>query len=57
MPAACRREFHVGFLRTHMKYHDYRKAGLPITSSYIESTIKQIHRRVKGAEPLLQFNP
>ena len=56
----------LGYLknqRTRMKYHEYRKAGLPITSSYIESTIKQIHRRVKGtekfwdlgAEPLLQL--
>ncbi len=49
--------------RTRMKYNEYRKAGLPITSSYIESTIKQINRRVKGtekfwdqgAEPLLQL--
>lgn len=46
-----------------MKYHEYRTAGLPITSSYIESTIKQINRRVKGtekfwdqgAEPILQL--
>ena len=41
----------------------YRKLGLPITSSHIESTIKQINRRVKGtekfwnqgAEPLLRL--
>jgi hypothetical protein len=46
-----------------MKYDEYRKAGLPITSSHIESTIKQINRRVKGtekfwdqgAEPILQL--
>lgn len=46
-----------------MKYDEYRQAGLPITSSHIESTIKQINRRVKGsekfwdqgAEPLLQL--
>lgn len=49
--------------RTRMKYAEYRKLGLPITSSHIESTIKQINRRVKGtekfwdqgAEPLLQL--
>lgn len=33
-----------------MKYNEYRKQGLPITSSYIESTIKQVNRRVKGTE-------
>ena len=33
-----------------MRYHEYRRAGLPITSSHIESTIKQINRRVKGSE-------
>jgi hypothetical protein len=36
--------------RTRMKYHQYRRLGLPITSSHIESTIKQINRRVKGTE-------
>ena len=49
--------------RPRMKYPDYRRLGLPITSSRIESTIKQINRRVKGtekfwdqgAEPLLQL--
>jgi hypothetical protein len=46
-----------------MKYAEYRKLGLPITSSHIESTIKQINRRLKGtekfwdqgAEPILQL--
>jgi hypothetical protein len=33
-----------------MNYPEYRKKGFPITSSYIESTIKQINRRVKGTE-------
>jgi len=33
-----------------MRYDEYRQAGLPITSSHIESTIKQINRRVKGTE-------
>ena len=56
----------LGYLqnqRTRMKYHQYRRLGLPITSSHIESTIKQINRRMKGtekfwdqgAEPLLQL--
>jgi len=33
-----------------MKYHEYRKAGLPLTSSLMESTVKQVNRRVKGTE-------
>jgi len=33
-----------------MHYDAYRRRGLPITSSHIESTIKQINRRVKGTE-------
>jgi len=56
----------LGYLknqRSRMKYADYRRLGLPITSSHVESTIKQINRRVKGsekfwdqgAEPLLQL--
>jgi hypothetical protein len=56
----------LGYLRnqrSRMKYHEYRRLGLPITSSHIESTIKQINRRMKGtekfwhrgAEPLLQL--
>jgi hypothetical protein len=56
----------LGYLknqRSRMRYDHYRKLGLPITSSHIESTIKQINRRVKGtekfwdqgAEPLLQL--
>jgi hypothetical protein len=36
--------------RSRMKYDEYRKLGLPITSSPIESTIKQINRRIKGTE-------
>jgi hypothetical protein len=49
--------------KSRMKYAEYRKLGLPITSSHIESTIKQVNRRLKGtekfwdqgAEPLLQL--
>jgi len=36
--------------QSRMKYDEYRRDGLPITSSHIESTIKQINRRVKGTE-------
>ena len=43
----------LGYLRnqaSRMRYDAYRQQGLPITSAYIESTIKQINRRVKGSE-------
>ena len=33
-----------------MNYPEYRRRGLPITSSHIESTIKLINVRVKGTE-------
>ena len=33
-----------------MKYAEYRRAGLPITTSHVESTIKQMNYRVKGSE-------
>jgi len=33
-----------------MKYAEYRKQGLPIVSSLVESMVKQIGRRVKGTE-------
>ncbi len=33
-----------------MNYPEYRRLGLPITSAYIESTIKQINKRIKGSE-------
>jgi hypothetical protein len=36
--------------RGRMKYVEYRKAGLPISSAPVESTIKQLNRRVKGSE-------
>ncbi len=36
--------------QSRMRYDEYRREGLPITSSHIESTIKQINRRVKGSE-------
>jgi hypothetical protein len=33
-----------------MKYDEYRRRGLPITSSYVESAVKQFNQRVKGTE-------
>jgi hypothetical protein len=41
------------YLRNHqdkMKYDEYRKAGLPLTSAVMESTVKQMNQRVKGTE-------
>ncbi len=35
---------------SHMNYPEYRKQGLPLTSSHIESTVKLINRRIKGSE-------
>jgi hypothetical protein len=35
---------------SHMNYPEYRRDGLPITSSHIESTVKLINRRIKGSE-------
>jgi hypothetical protein len=43
----------LGYLRNQqhrMRYDAYRRQGLPITSAHVESTIKQINRRVKGSE-------
>jgi len=43
----------LGYLRnqrSRMDYPEYRKQGLPITSTYVESTVKQINRRMKGTE-------
>ena len=36
--------------QSRMDYSTYRKQGLPITSTYVESTVKQINRRMKGTE-------
>jgi hypothetical protein len=33
-----------------MKYDEYRRQGLPLVSSLMESMVKQINRRVKGTE-------
>jgi hypothetical protein len=43
----------LGYLKNHqdqMRYDEYRRQGLPITSSHVESTVKQFNRRVKGTE-------
>jgi hypothetical protein len=43
----------LGYLQKHkdkMRYPDYRRRGLPITSSYVESAVKQFNQRVKGTE-------
>lgn len=42
-----------GYLRNNadrMTYPEYRKAGLPVTSSWVESLIKEVNYRVKGTE-------
>lgn len=36
--------------RSRMNYPEYRRQGLPITSSLMESTIKQLNLRIKGTE-------
>ena len=33
-----------------MNYTDYRKQGLPVSSSMVESLIKEVNYRVKGTE-------
>jgi hypothetical protein len=41
------------YLQNHqsqMQYAEYRRQGLPITSSYVESAVKQFNQRVKGTE-------
>jgi hypothetical protein len=43
----------LGYLQNHkdkMRYAEYRRQGLPITSSYVESAVKQFNYRVKGTE-------
>jgi hypothetical protein len=43
----------VGYVegnRDKMRYPEYRRLGLPISSAAVESVIKQLNRRVKGTE-------
>lgn len=37
-------------LASRMRYDEYRRQGLPIMTSAVESVIKTINRRVKGSE-------
>ena len=41
---------YLGNHQDKMHYDDYRRQGLPITSSHVESAVKQINQRVKGTE-------
>jgi hypothetical protein len=36
--------------RTRMRYDEYRRQGLPTTSAWIESTVKEMNYRIKGTE-------
>jgi hypothetical protein len=48
----------LGYLRnqrSRMDYPEYRKQGLPLTSTYVESTVKQINRRMKGTEKFWSY--
>lgn len=54
-PASVRRIVHdaLTYLQNQsakMNYPEYRRRGLPITSSHIESTVKLLNHRVKGTE-------
>ena len=65
VPEAIRRAItYLGNNADRMKYAKYRQSGLPITTSPVESTQKQINKRIKGTEkfwrdeslePLLQL--
>ena len=33
-----------------MKYPEYRRAGLPVTTAWMESLVKEMNYRVKGTE-------
>jgi hypothetical protein len=43
--------------RERMKYPDYRREGLPVTSSLAESLVKQMNWRVKGTEKFWNDGP
>ena len=43
----------IGYLennRTRMRYHEYRRQGLPVTSAWMESAVKEMNYRIKGTE-------
>lgn len=41
---------YLGNNRDRMKYPEYREAGLPVTTAWMESLVKEINYRVKGTE-------
>ena len=41
---------YLGNHQDRMRYDAYRRQGLPITSSHVESVVKRINQRVKGTE-------
>lgn len=43
--------------QSRMNYPEYRRLGLPITSSLMESAIKQLNQRVKGTEKYWNHSP
>ena len=43
--------------RSRMDYPDYRRSGLPVTSSLAESLVKQVSKRVKGTEKFWNDGP
>lgn len=45
-----RARVYYGNQREKMNYPEYRRQGFPLTSSLMESTVKQVNRRVKGSE-------
>ena len=47
---AARTLTYLGNHQDKMRYDEYRRQGLPITSSHVESAVKQINQRVKGTE-------
>lgn len=64
MPPLDRAITYLSNNASRMKYAEYRRAGLPITTALVESTQKQVNWRVKGTEkfwcdehlePLLQL--
>ena len=42
---------------TRMDYPEYRRQGLPTTSAYMESLVKEINARVKGTEKFWNDGP
>jgi hypothetical protein len=36
--------------RTRMKYPEYRQQGMPITTAWMESLVKEVNYRAKGTE-------